>query len=1190
MASSSSVSSRDDDVCSQLNEALTRRKWQTVLTLLDQGKLNNEQRQRALKETATFCKEKDIIDRVLPRTGEWETEMVLTELVRRRLWKAVSELLDRDETKDLRIGAVTEASKHASDNVFRGHMLKHCPKCHLESVLDKALERGMWSSVGEVLQRGVSEDMHNKAVKIAIENAPESSFVRDVWLSCKLKRYDSLFKDLAAKDRRIIANVVYQELVTHILCKWAGDTKFEHCSDAVFWNFVNHCKDEAFYHFIYEATRHSIRKPVISMRTFIDWDDSFAILFSASFIHVLGREDRNEIHDDPDHQALSEQQENLEQIYKIQDDVICFLDNSHNSGDSNAINTTFKAYLNEWSSKMTRCFERNEPDRRAIFVSLERFLSKYQNSRRNHATDRKLLTILACVPLFEDVQNECIRFQLLQARSGNSSSWGILKNICLARVWENVRRDMFQTAIEKNLSFIGHMTNHTLYDDQRGQALKAAFEGKEWDVFLQLAEHGLLEREARRVHYRVGRYANWKLVRRMFKRGADVTEISQFLRSTFEDKLYLFTKDSQTRSNNQSKDEELTALMQRSDQMTKLERQIRQTRISFEAAVRRSKWGIVLYRVIHSSDSKRSLRVAMALKAAMGKEAWPVVIQLVKRGSNTEQRNLLFGEMVQQVQQVQWGVCRELLEKGVDTDLCVTALPQLMKKNQWTLVARAMEYDVGDVLRRQVMQVAMARREGSVVWQALRYMQQPFSEEERKELFRRAYRHKVWQVLKALVEQKDATGIAHRDTVMQEALEHGEWDVVDHCERHYADINMEDADGHTALQRAARKGQFLSVRKMVARGGNQFPLDTDKYSVLHYACQEKDWDTVKLLVQFHGNINQPSPKSETPLQKLIAHDQIEIMECALFWGQDVSKGITKEGETVLHAACRFVDPSVLYYFIRRGIDPLLVSKKGQTALLQAMFQPSLRKIKECIRLGFSTHQPAITEKQLKLHTFKLEPAEHTWTERLISPFEAAIVSNYPLIRGMLYDSGATSYKELFRLHTVLELPPGTLRGKEVGVLPWLTGDRRRRAELSLKYLREVATTPRTLKSKCRLVISRCLDVRSRRHRDVMLDLPLPWSMKNYVLFSDLTHPDYGKDEPMRETFESDGVAAGRASIKRLLLVLNAVDLSSLDTRLLNELLRLFDAGEKTLEDVYEEMGWSQHLTHRDLAEQHMFVY
>ena len=433
---------------------------------------------------------------------------------------------------------------------------------------------------------------------------------------------------------------------------------------------------------------------------------------------------------------------------------------------------------------------------------------------------------------------------------------------------------------------------------------------------------------------------------------------------------------------------------------------------------------------------------------------------------------------------------------------------QRLKLNLWTLVARVMEYDVGDEVRRQVLQIALDRREGSVVLQALTFMSEHASESERRAIFQHSRRHKIWRAMKPLVEEKDSTGIAHRDTAMLDALEHCQWDVVDHCERFYADINMKDSDGRTALHRAVNKVDFEGVESIVARGGDQFLLDVDGYSPLHHASRGKHWKCVRTLIQFHGDINQPDPKGRTPIQHLIEHHQGELIDCSLFWGRDVSKGVSRGGETVLHASCRDSYPGSLYYLVCRGVDPLAVSKYGQTALALAVQRWHFATVKECIKLGFSTHQPAITEAWIgRQDTARMRSCE------IVSPMEFAIIWNIPAIPMMLYESGACSYKELFRLYTALQEPP--LTGKRgvasaKGSLPFLSLGKRRHVNLTLPHLKKMATTARTLKSTCRLVISHSLNVRGKRHKDVRC-LPLPQPMRRYVMFSDLTHRGFGID-------------------------------------------------------------------------------
>ena len=216
----------------------------------------------------------------------------------------------------------------------------------------------------------------------------------------------------------------------------------------------------------------------------------------------------------------------------------------------------------------------------------------------------------------------------------------------------------------------------------------------------------------------------------------------------------------------------------------------------------------------------------------------------------------------------------------------------------------------------------------------------------------------------------------------------------------------------------------------------------------------------------------------TPLYTLIEQRQARLIELALFWEPDLSSARTREGETTLHAVCAAGWRYTMYYLVARGSDPLAVTKKGESVLMYAVKNKKRpqRMVAQCIKLGFSTHQPLITNNWYSRKTF------------FVSPFEYAMQQKALVFMHMLYESGSCSGRELHRLKKYANDNSDDVR----------------------LYLRKIATTPRSLKSSCRLVISHHLNVRGKRHKDVP-QLPVQESLKDYVLFSDLTHPDYGKD-------------------------------------------------------------------------------
>jgi hypothetical protein len=230
---------------------------------------------------------------------------------------------------------------------------------------------------------------------------------------------------------------------------------------------------------------------------------------------------------------------------------------------------------------------------------------------------------------------------------------------------------------------------------------------------------------------------------------------------------------------------------------------------------------------------------------------------------------------------------------------------------------------------------------------------------------------------------------------------------------------------------------------------------------------------------------------------------------------------------------------LLYRQMIRGVNPLTLTTGGYSVLLYAVLNSHCPKsmVAECIRLGFSTHQPALTQQSPESIFPCLEKFTANNDSVITSPLLMAVVSGLYVVAHMLVESGSCSPRELLQLYEqLLELSDSdTDRGRKLLTsCRWPMESQKRYVEVTknittfLPYLKEMVSTPRSLVSTCRLVISRCLTVRRRRERAVRQltlpvrsttgqqipetlmpnKLPLPEGVKNYLLFSDLTDPDY----------------------------------------------------------------------------------
>jgi ankyrin repeat protein len=518
-----------------------------------------------------------------------------------------------------------------------------------------------------------------------------------------------------------------------------------------------------------------------------------------------------------------------------------------------------------------------------------------------------------------------------------------------------------------------------------------------------------------------------------------------------------------------------------------------------------------------------------------------------------------------------------------------------MEMDQWTLVSRVVEFIDNDDMKQQVMQRAMMVREGSVVWRCMRARQHyRLSDKEREDLFQQAMDRGMWQLVKPLVEEKDRTGIQQRDTALLESIKQRQWDVVDYCQFNGADIDMEDEHGETPLNREVKwvseftEEKWKAAEELIVRGADPNHLDKEECSVLNIAIHNAKWGTVRLLIENLADIHKPAHSTrqyrkrsklstgfsvrgpfeskKIPLQLLIEKFQGDLIHHTLMWCPDQAAVVSSFGETTLHVIARSRKPEHLYFQVVRGVDPLKLTKEHESALLYAVLDRinSREMVAECIKLGFSIHQPSLTRQSSNNILVYVKRHGDSLKYLTSSPLLLAVLRGKHVVAHMLYESGSCSHAELLLLYGELlefldpnneevrklvippkrpefvERPPlgnsliAKVRSLERKLKYYLNGSKismrymRRRMRYEaicfntrpfLPCLKQIVNTPRSLVSTCRLVISRSLAFHRRRERAVLqltlparnasgeLDegkLPLPEGARDYLLFSDLS--------------------------------------------------------------------------------------
>ena len=1176
---------------SQLDPLLTplveRGLWNSVGRVLDRG-VSDSQHRWAIEEACKRAPEKEITDCILRHcTGE-QLDSVLTPLVKRRLWSFVWTLLQRGVSDSQHRWAIDEACKQASDKDIEDYLLFHSANNQLDSVLTPLVERDRWNVIGKVLRSGVtvSDSQRRWMINFACKHAAVENIESIILPLCADNELDSVLTQLVEQGRWSAVRMMLERgACSNSQCRWAigeackrgNNADVELCiqpfltqqrlpqfiydganylltrlikrglwvnaatllcgvvretlhrwavgcdntepDDAAFWNIVRDPR--------YGVRDLSQLHQIVRVRHQQPWLNLSQRLHEFSFELCCGVLADSLLESVFEAWCISEERRNeyksttgpSELIQQLHSEINLHIRRATpGSDDTGSVIHKLVPCIHPLCAEFSETTKYGDRKHPFFVVHFIKSLIKlcYTPTQWTDSSEG-ILVILATVPVVPDVQSVALGVLLRHKR------WNVISYACLTHVWEQVRRQLFQAAVEqRQWSAVKRWADHSLYDDQRGWALEEAFQEKQWDVFLLLADYGLVERELMCVHYRLAKHADWDTVLQLFERGGDVTDVKELLTGAKSRKAAYDKNDALKRQ-------------QRVSELRGLENDLNARKTALKTLKRAAKqgdWSVVLF-----SLQRRPVghHVHLALKAAVANGVWHVVRQLIKLGIDAAQRDSLFTRMVKQRQ---WGVCMVLLEQGVSVKLCLTALPELMDMDQWTLVARVMMYDVDDAVRRQVMQRAMERKQGTVVWQCVITMHgDRLSVEERKELFQEALSREVLQAIKPLIEIKDVTGIQHRDTVLPQAAEQHQWDVVDHCQLHHADIDMKDAKGHTPMQRAARKGDWEAVKALTKRGADPSLMDRWGESVLHMAIRAEEWDTVKLLVQYHGDIHQlANSYRQTPLQVLISACQGEIIEQTLMWCPDQWKGVNEEGETALHAVCLSGRPSALYYLVARGVDPQAVTERGHSALTYAVAHKECpqKMVAECIKLGFCAYQPHVTETEKPstqgMRRSFYEIGTDAEREKRLYPVKLAVECGLPAVARMLYESGLCPYTDLFKLRPFLtHMSSGTrstytyqtffindvhVLGHNYSREKYCSGEVATAAvKAAADYLMKVCSTPRSLKSSCRLVISRCVTVRRQRHRDATYaQLPLTEELRNYVMFSDLTDSDYGQHE------------------------------------------------------------------------------
>ncbi len=154
-----------------------------------------------------------------------------------------------------------------------------------------------------------------------------------------------------------------------------------------------------------------------------------------------------------------------------------------------------------------------------------------------------------------------------------------------------------------------------------------------------------------------------------------------------------------------------------------------------------------------------------------------------------------------------------------------------------------------------------------------------------------------------------------------------------------ADVNAADARDETPLHAGAEAGEPVRLKYLIERGAKVDATNKNGATPLHLAAISRRLAAMQLLVEKGAKVDARDKSGETPLLRLVyIGADVELLKAAALLvklGANVSSQ-NDAGESALHVAVVTKSEPWAKTLMQFGVDPSLRSKKGKTALDQAV--------------------------------------------------------------------------------------------------------------------------------------------------------------------------------------------------------------------------------------------------------------
>ena len=180
-------------------------------------------------------------------------------------------------------------------------------------------------------------------------------------------------------------------------------------------------------------------------------------------------------------------------------------------------------------------------------------------------------------------------------------------------------------------------------------------------------------------------------------------------------------------------------------------------------------------------------------------------------------------------------------------------------------------------------------------------------------------------------------GAAFAQAPIADAASTGNKVEIERLLKHGADVNAQQADGATALQWAAYRGDAKLAELLLKAGAKPDLANRDGATPLWLAAARGDAAVIEALLKGGAEANEQLPLGRRPLMLAARSGNVDAVHALLEHGADVNAGETERGTTALMQAADQGHADVLKELIQHGASVAAVSKAvmrdGRTAAL-----------------------------------------------------------------------------------------------------------------------------------------------------------------------------------------------------------------------------------------------------------------